>query len=157
MAILASFALACALSRSLTTDLTLLLYLLPIGLLLHNLGPVPAYAVCPLAVLAWHSLHHPLAPAWSNPWSILVLALLLGLFTFGLSRQQRRSRRLHDQQRQFRALVPLCPYCGQLLCHDGEWRSFEQLLQNPSLSGSLPHHPCVPSLSSPEGSADSRE
>lgn len=151
-AILASFALACLLARALSTDLTLLLFLLPIGLLLYGFGPFPAYAVCPLAVLTWRSVHQPLAPAWSSPWSILALTLLFGFFILVVSRQQRRSRQLHDQQRQLTALLPLCPNCGQLLCHDSQWRTFEQLLQNPPLAGSLPHHPCIT-----DGPTDRRE
>jgi hypothetical protein len=69
------------LARALSTDLTLLLFLLPIGLLLYGIGPFPAYAVCPLAVLTWRSVHQPLAPAWSSPWSILALTLLFVFFT----------------------------------------------------------------------------
>jgi hypothetical protein len=73
---------------------------------------------------------------------VLGLSLLFGLFTLLATRQQRRNRSIRDQLRHLSTLLPLCPNCGQVLCHDGQWRFLEQLLQNPRLNGTLPHHPC---------------
>ena len=157
VAIFASFFLACALARALPSDLTLLIFFLPIWLLIHNIGPVCAYGFCPLAVLAWRSLQHPLALTWNSFWSISVFSLFLGLLSLAAYRLQLSSRQLRDQQRQLTAFLPLCPNCGHMLCHDGQWRSFEQLLQKPPLVGSLPHHPCVHTPLLPGGTADYRE
>ncbi len=153
-AILASFGLACAIARASSSDLTLLPFLLPIGLTLANLGTTAAYIVSPLAAFAWRTAHQPLAP----PWATVALALLFALFTFLASRQQRRSRHRQDQLRHLSSLLPLCPNCGQLLCHDGHWHSLEQLLHNPRLPGPLPSHPCSTAPTPPDGpAADPRE
>ena len=41
-----------------------------------------------------------------------------------------------------KTLVPQCPDCGAILCHDGEWRCIEAISEKPELLGSLPVHDC---------------
>jgi hypothetical protein len=146
-AIFALYGLVGALSHAVRSDLTLLPYLLPLGLTLYNFGPPAAYASCPPAALAWLTLHPPFVyPSLPSPWAALGLSLFFALFTLLATRQQRRSRHIRDQLRHLSTLLPLCSNCGQVLCHDGQWRSFEQLLLNPRLTSPLPHHPCsIPS------------
>lgn len=41
-----------------------------------------------------------------------------------------------------KTLVPQCPDCGAILCHDGEWRTIEAISGKPELLGSLRVHEC---------------
>ena len=38
------------------------------------------------------------------------------------------------------SLVNQCPDCGALLCHDGKWRTIQELNANPSSFGTMPKH-----------------
>ena len=41
-----------------------------------------------------------------------------------------------------KSIVPQCPDCGALYCHDGQWRSMEQLVLDPEQFGVMPSHDC---------------
>jgi hypothetical protein len=118
---------------SFTSDRILLIFLLPIGLTLYNFGAPAAFFACLLAALL-----HP----WQSLTSTALNALFFLLLTAVASRFLIANRRRQEQLRSLSALLPLCPNCGQLRCHDGQWRSLEQLLQNPQLPGALPSHSC---------------
>ena len=115
-----------------TSDLLVLLYLFPIGLTLHTFGALPAYALClTAALLGAHS-----------PFSKLIHFLILAILVCAASYSMESLRLSRDRFRRLSQLLPLCPDCGQLLCHDGQWRSVEQAIQHKSSVDFLSHQGC---------------
>jgi hypothetical protein len=131
LGILVAFAGASWLVTSTSNELTLLSFLLPIGLALYNFGPPSAYVGCLLASLV----------GFQPLWPTIGHFALLAFFTALASRHLHFLRHTRERQRRLSELLPLCPNCGELLCHDGQWRPFDQALLH--LSSQRPHHTCT--------------
>jgi hypothetical protein len=132
IAIIAAFALDYWIDATTTSDLALLLFLIPAGLALYNFGPLPAYLVCFLAALVGQ------APSLTTAARFLLLALLTALASRSLS----SLRASQDRLRRLSELLPLCANCGQILCQDGQWRSLEQAILHIPSPPSLANHTC---------------
>lgn len=131
MGILVAFAGAAWLTTSTRSELSLLSFLLPIGLALCNFGPPSAYLGCLLASVVGFP------PLWPEICHFLLLALITAL----ASRHLQDLRQSREQHRRLAALLPLCPNCGQLLCHDGQWRPLHQAILHPPSKQS--QHSCT--------------
>lgn len=161
MAIALAFAAVFTLDRLTPPDLNLFpLYLLPIGLTLFNFGFTWAILACLLAALLGFQAEllaaRTFGRTYSYPWIPLqvwavrglVYLLITWLLNLYSSSMQIARQRLHTLKR----LLPLCPDCGSLYCHDGQWRSIEAILADPSSIPPLPDHGCQHShpLAGPE-------
>jgi|694.fasta_scaffold02545_8 hypothetical protein len=144
-----AFGVVYAIDRCTSNELSLFpLYLIPIGLALFNFGPVAGYGASALASLLWLNAEL-LSPsrAYSQAWIPLqamaarglVFLLITWLLCLYTSSNRTARHRLNNLQR----VLPICHDCGSILCHDGQWRSLEQVIQNPSSIVSLPAHHCV--------------
>ena len=128
--ILVAFAGASWLATATTSELARLSFLLPIGLTLQNFGALSAYSLAFLASLVG------LPPLWTATSHFLLLVFVTAL----ASRHLQFLRQTSEQNRYLAQLLPLCPNCGQLLCHDGQWRSLEQAILH---SSQRPNHSCT--------------
>jgi hypothetical protein len=121
------------------------LYLLPILISLFWLGRYPAYIFCFLSSLFWL-----IAALQSNFYSSTV-APYIGMFsrlffftttTYLILLYQQTTRRCQDQLNQLRRILPICPNCGRMLCIDGQWRTFDDILKNISIHDLSPSCHC---------------
>ena len=128
--ILVAFAGASWLATATTSELARLSFLLPIGLTLQNFGPFCAYSLAFLASLVG------LPPLWTATSHFLLLVFVTAL----ASRHLQFLRQTRERNRFLTKLLPICPNCGQLLCHDGQWRPLEQAILH---SSQRPNHSCT--------------
>ena len=125
-----AFAGASWLATATTSELARLSFLLPIGLTLQNFGPFSAYSLAFLASLVG------LPPLWTATSHFLLLVSVTAL----ASRHLQFLRQTRERNYFLAQLLPLCPNCGQLLCHDSQWRSLEQAILH---SSQRPNHSCT--------------
>ena len=64
---------------------------------------------------------------------------LLAIFYSNYANQVKSYRRRIDR---LKTIVPQCPDCGAIFCHDGQWRSLEELNSAPECIGATPKHEC---------------
>ena len=86
-------------------------------------------------MLAWSSNVAYIDSFVTRSITLSFLAILYTNYTHAVSTHKNRYERL-------KSLVPQCPDCGAVLCHDGQWRSIEDLIKNPKIFGKLPTHNC---------------
>ena len=135
--ILLTLGLAYILDRASTSALTLLPYLVPIGLTLYNFGPCVACLFCPAAAVIWLA-----AQAWQGIFAAALNALVFLVLTLLTARHQGAYRRSRDQLRAISQLLPICPHCGQMLGLDCQWRDQVQLQLSPMHFEVMPQHAC---------------
>jgi len=147
-AVALAFGAVYAIERFNSNELTFFpLYLIPIVLALFNFGPVAGYAASVMACLfslnaelvsPLQAFYHHWIPVQAMVARGLVYVLITWLLCFYSSRNRSAQQRLNN----LKCILPICPDCGRILCHDGQWRVLEQVIQNPSSIGSLPAHHC---------------
>ena len=69
----------------------------------------------------------------------ITLALLALFYSNFISQAKANRKRIE----RLKSIVPQCPDCGAVYCHDGQWRSLEQLISNPKEFGVRPKHNCT--------------
>jgi len=130
-----------------SSDLSLFpLYLIPIGLALFNFGSLAAYLACLGSGLLWliadiQTNSQSRGVLISLQWMLarLLVYLLLAHMVVLYDRAVARAR---DRIDRISRLLPVCPHCGQIFCHDGQWRPLDDLIASPSQIGQLPEHGC---------------
>ena len=121
------------------------LYLIPIGLAFLGSGPIAAYAACGVASLAWliAELH---TATFSNAWipyqGMVARGFIYVLITWLVSHYAEAVRLSRTRLANLKRVLPICPDCGMFCCHDGQWRTIEQVINNPERLGSPPRHHC---------------
>jgi len=121
------------------------LYLIPIGLAFFAFGPIAAYAACGVASLAWliAELHtSSFSQAWIPYQGMVSRGFIYFLITWLLSHYAEAVKLSRARLTNLKRLLPICPDCGMLFCHDGQWRTIEQVINNPERLGSPPLHHC---------------
>jgi hypothetical protein len=154
VAIALAFAAAYSINHFTPPDLNVFpLYLIPIGLTLFNFGFTWATLACLLAALLGFQAELVAASTfgrtYSFPWIPLqvwaVRGLVYLLITWLLTLHTRSRQIARHRLDTLKGLLPLCPDCGMLLCHDGQWRSAEAIDADPGSLPPLPEHGCQPS------------
>ena len=67
------------------------------------------------------------------------ILILLAIFYSNYANQVKSNRRRIDR---LKTIVPQCPDCGAIFCHDGQWRSLAELTSDPECIGVTPKHGC---------------